>query len=191
MARPPRRARTLRLPCINGAPGRVVRAKPASMAAITRSRIGSAVTALPPAVLRRIHLGPAPRYVLCRMTFSDFKHTLDADNRRRSSSPALTALWHDGKGDWEGAHTVAQDITSPDGSWIHAYLHRKEGDPSNAGYWYRRAGKPVGTRHARRGVGRDRDRAAGLTALERAAQKETPTAGGRRTTRGRRCSAGS
>ena len=45
--------------------------------------------------------------------------------------------------DWDGAHRVAQDIESPDGAWIHAYLHRKEGDTSNAGYWYCRAGKPV------------------------------------------------
>jgi len=77
------------------------------------------------------------------MTFSDFKKTLDAGKPPAGLGPALTALWHDGKGDWERAHTVAQDITSPDGSWIHAYLHRKEGDQSNAGYWYRRAGKPV------------------------------------------------
>ena len=77
------------------------------------------------------------------MTFSDFKHTLDADKPPAGLGPALTALWHDAKGDWERAHTVAQDITSPDGAWIHAYLHRKEGDQPNAGYWYRRAGKPV------------------------------------------------
>lgn len=58
-------------------------------------------------------------------------------------SPALLALWHDRRGDWEAAHRVAQDIDSPDGAWIHAYLHRKEGDAANAGYWYRRARQPV------------------------------------------------
>ena len=77
------------------------------------------------------------------MTLSDFTHTLDAAEPPAELSPALIALWYDGKGDWEGAHRVAQDISSPDGSWIHAYLHRKDGDASNAGYWYRRAGKPA------------------------------------------------
>jgi hypothetical protein len=51
----------------------------------------------------------------------------------------LLALWHDRRGDWEAAHQTAQDIDDPDGAWIHAYLHRKEGDLANAGYWYRRA----------------------------------------------------
>lgn len=54
----------------------------------------------------------------------------------------LVALWYDAKGDWERAHDIAQEIAGSDGSWIHAYLHRKEGDQGNAGYWYRRAGKP-------------------------------------------------
>jgi hypothetical protein len=54
-------------------------------------------------------------------------------------TPALTALWHDAAGDWAAAHGVAQDIDDETGAWIHAYLHRKEGDLSNADYWYRRA----------------------------------------------------
>ena len=58
-------------------------------------------------------------------------------------SPYLLALWWDAKGDWRRAHEVAQDIDDRTGSWIHAYLHRKEGDLGNAAYWYRRAGKPV------------------------------------------------
>jgi len=57
---------------------------------------------------------------------------------------ALLALWWDGRGDWERAHEVAQEVSGADGAWIHAYLHRKEGDLANAGYWYRRAGRPVG-----------------------------------------------
>ena len=57
--------------------------------------------------------------------------------------PLLKALWHDAKGDWQSAHHLAQDIPSKDGSWVHAYLHRKEGDLSNASYWYHKAGKPV------------------------------------------------
>jgi len=76
------------------------------------------------------------------LTMNDFKATLTADTPP-ALDPALVALWHDAKGDWEAAHRVAQDIKSPDGSWIHAYLHRKEGDASNAAYWYRRAGQPV------------------------------------------------
>jgi hypothetical protein len=56
-------------------------------------------------------------------------------------SPALLALWRDAAGDWEGAHQAAQDDASPAGAWVHAYLHRKEGDAGNAGYWYRRAGR--------------------------------------------------
>lgn len=46
-------------------------------------------------------------------------------------------------GDWDGAHELVQDDPSPEASWVHAHLHRAEGDLSNAGYWYRRAGKPV------------------------------------------------
>jgi hypothetical protein len=90
-----------------------------------------------------VHLSSRPRYVLYRMTITEFKKTLDAAQPPAGVSPALSALWHDGKGDWESAHRIAQDITAPEGSWIHAYLHRKEGDASNAAYWYRRAGKPV------------------------------------------------
>ena len=54
---------------------------------------------------------------------------------------ALLALWWDAKGDWNKAHEVAQDVAGPDGAWVHAYLHRKEGNESNAAYWYTRAGR--------------------------------------------------
>lgn len=50
-------------------------------------------------------------------------------------------LWWDAKGDWTKAHESAQQDEGPQGSWVHAYLHRKEGDSSNAAYWYGRAGK--------------------------------------------------
>ena len=53
----------------------------------------------------------------------------------------LTGLWWDAKGDWARAHESAQQDEGRAGAWVHAYLHRKEGDDSNAGYWYRRAGK--------------------------------------------------
>jgi hypothetical protein len=55
----------------------------------------------------------------------------------------LKALWWERKGDWTKAHEMAQDIDSTDAAWVHAYLHRREGDLSNAGYWYRQAGSPV------------------------------------------------
>lgn len=55
---------------------------------------------------------------------------------------ALRALWWDARGDWDRAHAEAQKADSAAGDWVHAYLHRKEGDVGNAGYWYARAGKP-------------------------------------------------
>lgn len=54
---------------------------------------------------------------------------------------ALEALWWLERGDWERAHACAQDDASAAGAWVHAHLHRVEGDPGNAGYWYRRAGR--------------------------------------------------
>jgi len=56
---------------------------------------------------------------------------------------ALLALWWDAKGDWDKAHEIAQDVAGADGARVHAYLHRKDGDLGNAGYWYRRAGLPI------------------------------------------------
>jgi hypothetical protein len=56
---------------------------------------------------------------------------------------SLAALWYAGKGDWEQAHAIAQDVPTREGSWVHAYLHRVEGDQGNAGYWYHRAGKTM------------------------------------------------
>lgn len=58
-------------------------------------------------------------------------------------SPEQQVLWHARRGDWEQAHDIAQDIATPDGSWLHAYLHRQEGDLGNAAYWYHRADQPV------------------------------------------------
>ncbi len=56
---------------------------------------------------------------------------------------ALQALWHDALGDWDRAHACAQEEIGRDGAWVHAYLHRKEGDLDNAAYWYQRANRPV------------------------------------------------
>ena len=62
-------------------------------------------------------------------------------------APPLLALWWDARGDWAAAHEAAQAGEDATSAWVHAYLHRREGDLSNAGYWYRRAGKvmPAGT----------------------------------------------
>ena len=79
-------------------------------------------------------------------TLAEFKETLASASPPAGIPPTLLALWHDAKGNWDAAHTVAQDIHDEDGSWIHAYLHRKEGDVGNAAYWYRRAGKPVSSK---------------------------------------------
>ena len=57
----------------------------------------------------------------------------------------LLAMRFDRQGDWRRAHVVAQEVEDCDGAWVHAYLHRKEGDGMNAAYWYRRAGRPVAT----------------------------------------------
>lgn len=55
--------------------------------------------------------------------------------------PLAAALWWDAQGDWDQAHRCAQSVASSDGAWVHAYLHRKEGDLPNADYWYRQAGR--------------------------------------------------
>lgn len=77
------------------------------------------------------------------MTVDQFQSTLTADTPPAGLAPALLALWHDGKGDWNAAHDALQDDHSAAGAWVHAFLHREEGDVSNAAYWYRRAGQPV------------------------------------------------
>jgi hypothetical protein len=78
------------------------------------------------------------------MTLADFQSTI-AGGVEPAVAPLLLALWHDARGDWDRAHTIAQDIEDEHGSLVHAYLHRKEGDLANAGYWYRRARRPVAT----------------------------------------------
>ena len=76
------------------------------------------------------------------MTFAEFKATFKSSDPP-PVDPALVALWHAGKNEWTRAHEIAQDIDDETGAWVHAYLHRVEGDNSNAAYWYRRAGRPV------------------------------------------------
>ena len=77
------------------------------------------------------------------MTIEAFRASLNNADPPAGISPLLQALWYDGKNDWTRAHDIAQDIHTDDGSWIHAYLHRKEGDQGNAAYWYRRARKAI------------------------------------------------
>jgi hypothetical protein len=79
------------------------------------------------------------------MTVEEFTSSLSASAPPAGLSPALHALWHDAHGDWDAAHTTAQDIDGQTGAWVHAYLHRKEGDLGNAAYWYRAAGRPTAT----------------------------------------------
>lgn len=76
------------------------------------------------------------------MTLDEFRESLQHEPPPGHLSFALVGLWWDAKGRWEQAHESAQKDEGPAGSWVHAYLHRKEGDSSNAAYWYRRAGKP-------------------------------------------------
>ncbi len=73
---------------------------------------------------------------------SEFQESLSASVPPTSWPEGLKVLWHDAKNDWEASHAIAQEMQNDLGSWLHAYLHRKEGDEFNAGYWYRRAGRP-------------------------------------------------
>lgn len=75
-------------------------------------------------------------------SYTEFQNTLNSNQPPTEWTEALKSLWFDAKGDWETSHSIAQDIHSELGSWIHAYLHRKEGDEWNSGYWYRQANKP-------------------------------------------------
>ena len=73
-----------------------------------------------------------------QMTFEDFAGSATPP---AGVGPALLALWYEARGDWDRAHRLAQEEEGRNGDWVHAYLHRKEGDEGNANYWYARAGK--------------------------------------------------
>lgn len=77
------------------------------------------------------------------MELVEFRKSLEDTAPPVGAPIPLQALWQDGKGDWTAAHDLLQHDNTAAGSWVHAYLHRKEGDASNAAYWYRRAGRPV------------------------------------------------
>ena len=79
------------------------------------------------------------------MTPDTFRRSLDKPAPPAGLASALEALWWDAKGDWDKAHERAQADNDAEGAWVHAYLHRKEGDLANAGYWYREAGRSKAT----------------------------------------------
>lgn len=76
------------------------------------------------------------------MEFETFTSSLVDNLPPTAVSDYLQALWYDARGDWNKAHDIIQDIPGTNASWIHAYLHRKEGDSGNARYWYSKAGRP-------------------------------------------------
>jgi len=78
------------------------------------------------------------------VTIEEFEATM-TDDTPPDVPRLLVALWYDARGDWERAHSIAQEIDTPDASIVHAYLHRKEGDLGNAQYWYRLAQQPTAT----------------------------------------------
>lgn len=75
------------------------------------------------------------------MDLPSFKESIANDTLPSSLPVYLQALWFDAKGNWEEAHRLVQDMAGEKAAWIHAYLHRKEGDIWNADYWYSKAGK--------------------------------------------------
>lgn len=93
-------------------------------------------------------------------TLDEFHRSVASEERPPVNlTAALQSLWWDAKGDWDRAHEATQADADANVSWVHAYLHRKEGDLSNAGYWYSRAGQPVA------GGGLDAERDAILRAI--------------------------
>lgn len=79
------------------------------------------------------------------MTPSAFRRSLSDKKPSDTLSPALAALWWAGNDDWDKTHKIIMDEGGADCAWVHAYLHRVEGDLGNAGYWYRQARRKVAT----------------------------------------------
>jgi hypothetical protein len=74
-------------------------------------------------------------------TLTEFKTSLNDSEPAPGLAAPLNSLWYDAKGDWDLAHQQVDHLSDAESAWVHAYLHRKEGDTGNADYWYRRAGK--------------------------------------------------
>ncbi len=86
-----------------------------------------------------------PAETLWGMDLPRFKASLADQEPPRAIALPLQALWWAAKGDWNKAHAIAQSDESADAAWVHAYLHRVEGDRANARYWYAQAGRPPAT----------------------------------------------
>jgi len=76
-----------------------------------------------------------------QMTLAELQASLSESVPPAGVPRLVEALWHDARGDWKEAHEIAQQVDDSQGAWVHAYLHRKEGDLANAGYWYSKAGR--------------------------------------------------
>jgi hypothetical protein len=76
------------------------------------------------------------------LTIDEFRRTF-AEESPPVTTPVLAALWWAGRGDWDRAHRGVQDIETVEAAWVHAHLHRQEGDLDNARYWYQRAGRTM------------------------------------------------
>ncbi len=77
------------------------------------------------------------------MSAVDFRASLSGAAPAPGLAPPLAALWWAAKGQWDQAHKIVMNEETAEAAWVHAYLHRVEGDLGNAGYWYRQAGQPA------------------------------------------------
>ena len=75
------------------------------------------------------------------MSYDEYILSIENDSEPHGMNIYLQALWWDAKGSWPKAHSLINDLEDPTGCWVHAYLHRKEGDISNADYWYQKSGR--------------------------------------------------
>jgi hypothetical protein len=75
------------------------------------------------------------------MNYSDFCNSIEQKNKPQNLHPSLEALWLTAAGNWDEAHLIVQSREDNDSEWIHAHLHREEGDKWNATYWYTRCGR--------------------------------------------------
>ena len=82
---------------------------------------------------------------MTRTSLSDLERSVVSGVPPEDLAPAVAALWWAAKGDWQKAHGIVMGEAGGDAAWVHAYLHRLEGDGDNAAYWYRQARRPVAT----------------------------------------------
>jgi hypothetical protein len=77
------------------------------------------------------------------MTAEELRRTVQEAAPPAGLPLPVEALWWEAHGDWNRAHRMVDELTTPEGAWVHAYVHRCEGDLGNAAYWYRQAGRPA------------------------------------------------